>query len=135
MIDYGQADFGQRDLDGAIAYAATLAPNNAVRSALSLSPDPAKPNLNPANWTLSFNASTGTFSGGFSLVDIVEINGVDKKITRNVKFEGILRQLPDAESNLHFGAGFVITPKLPYPDGTVEPAESEPVRFSPFPLP
>lgn len=80
--------------------------------------------LNPAKTTLTVNPTTGLFSGGFTLVDQdlntqigtdVDGNAIYKKVTRAVKYEGLI-----VDDGITVTAGgFYLAPNLP--DTSAEP--------------
>jgi hypothetical protein len=79
--------------------------------------------FNPAKTTLSVKPATGEFSGGFTLVDndYNQQTGTDKfgnpiyrKLTRKVKFEGIIVDDGTAATS----AGFYVVPTNPDPSAT-----------------
>lgn len=76
--------------------------------------------LNPAKTTLSVNPTTGLFSGGFTLVDQdfntqigtdLDGNPIYKKVTRTVKYEGMLVD----DGIVVTTGGFYLAPNLPDP--------------------
>ncbi|MEN3941677.1 MBG domain-containing protein [Prosthecobacter sp. SYSU 5D2] len=76
------------------------------------------PAANPTQWKVKFNASTGAFTGSFSLADAK---------TRKVNFTGVLRQAPSTDLTGIIGRGRFLLPALPT-DPTKE-IQSGDVRF------
>lgn len=125
-IDYGTAYLGDRHNLGEIPYNLTLATNNTIRL-------PSFFTTNPASWKMSVNATTGLFSGSFSLKD--EVFGIVKPVTRTVRFQGILRQHSEDEVEYPFAAGYFLLDSLPLSTGEKDPPASHPVTLAPKSLP
>ena len=92
----------------------TFTLTSAAKLTMAIGPD------NPAKTTLTVNATTGLFSGGFTLVDQdfntqigtdLDGNAIYKKVTRTVKYEGLIVD----DGMTATAGGFYLAPNLPDP--------------------
>jgi len=61
------------------------------------------PLANPRKWKMQVNPATGSYTGGFELLDLTDV--------RKVSFSGVLRQPPTVADTL-IGSGFYLLPAL-----------------------
>jgi uncharacterized delta-60 repeat protein len=61
------------------------------------------PPANPRKWKMQVNPATGSYTGGFELLDVTEL--------RKVSFSGVLRQTPTLVDTM-IGGGFYMLPAL-----------------------
>jgi len=112
-VDYGPDSIDLGALGASLPTAVSMAPGGVV-SVIG----PVTTPVNVTKWTISVTPATGVFTGSFSLVDVV--TSLATRHTRNVTFNGILRQAPEGETSV--GNGFFLLPALGSATTTEQPS-------------